>query len=104
MRVPGWLLRHEVTVEPYLGTSAYGPRYGPPVTARAMVAETVKQVRDRTGAEVVSTAQIIAGPGLDCPPGSRLTLPGGRHTIALSSAQHTAPGLPVPASTEVNAE
>ncbi|MGW6143140.1 hypothetical protein [Streptomyces sp. NPDC055140] len=92
-------------LEPYLGTSAYRPRYGPPVTAaRALVDETVRQVRDRTGAEVVSTAQIIAAPGVDCPPGSGLTLPGGRRTTAISTAQHTASGLPVPASTEVNAE
>ncbi|WP_328541834.1 hypothetical protein OHT17_11985 [Streptomyces sp. NBC_00371] len=96
-------MRHEVTVEPYLSTSVYEPHYGPPVTARALD-ETVRHVRDRTGAEVVSTAQIIAAPGLDCPPGSRLTLPDGRRATAISTAQHTAPGLPVPASTEVNAE
>ncbi|EPH40339.1 hypothetical protein ABT390_13525 [Streptomyces aurantiacus] len=103
-RVPGWLLRHEVTVEPYLGTSAYGPRYGPAVTARALVAATVKRVRDRTGAETVSTAQIIAAPDLACPNGSRITLPDGRRTTALTVAHHTAPGLPVPASTEVMCE
>lgn len=100
-RVPGWLLRHEVSVEPYLGTSAYGPRYGPAAPVRALVAETVKRVRDRTGAETVSTAQIIAAPNLVCPTGSRITLPDGRKTTAISVAHHTAPGLPVPASTEV---
>ncbi|MEU4998249.1 hypothetical protein [Streptomyces sp. NPDC021622] len=103
-RVPGWLLRHEVAVEPYLGTSAYGPRYGPAATAPALVSETVKRVRDRTGAETVSTAQIIAAPDLTCPTGSRITLPDGRKTTALTVAHHTAPGLPVPASTEVMCE
>lgn len=103
-RVPEWLLRHEVSVEPYLGTSAYGPRYGPAVTARALVSETIRRVRDRTGAETVSTAQIIAAPDLVCPTGSRITLPDGRHTTAISTAHHTAPGLPVPACTEVMCE
>ncbi|MFI8792918.1 hypothetical protein [Streptomyces sp. NPDC055105] len=92
-----------MTVEPYLGTSAYEPHYGPPVTASTLD-ETVRHVRDRTGAEVVSTAQIIAAPDLDCPPKSRLAFPDGRRTTAISTTQHTAPGLPVPASTQVNAE
>jgi hypothetical protein len=69
-----------------------------------MVAAAIRRTRDATGAEVVSTAQIIAAPGLDCPTGSRVTLPGGRTTTAISTAQHTAPGLPVPQSTEVYCE
>ncbi|HEY1176986.1 MAG TPA: hypothetical protein VGF17_12580 [Phytomonospora sp.] len=104
MKVPGWLLRHTVTVEPYRGSGAYGPVYDPPATARALVAETVKQVRDATGTVTVSTAQVYAGPGLDCPPGSRVTLPSGRTTRALTVADHTAPGLPAPESTEVYLE
>ncbi|CAM2785867.1 MULTISPECIES: hypothetical protein [Streptomyces] len=102
--VPGWLLRHTVAVEPYLGDSAYGPTYGPPVTVRALVAETVRTVRDREGREVTSTAQIIAEPDLDCPAESRLTLPSGRITRALTVAHHSAPGLPVPESVEVMCE
>jgi hypothetical protein len=103
--VPAWLLRHRITIEPYLGVGAYGPRYGPPVAdVPAMVASTIKRTRDATGAEVVSTAQIIAAPGLDCPTGSRVTLPDGRTTVVISNAQHTAPGLPVPACTEVMCE
>ncbi|UUN29429.1 hypothetical protein [Streptomyces sp. FIT100] len=106
MRVPDALLRHRVTIEPYLGDSAYGPQYGPPVPhVRALVAAATKQVRRATdGREVVSTAQVITAPGLDCPPGSRVTLPNGRVTSALSTAEHTAPGLPVPACTEVMCE
>lgn len=105
MRVPAYLLRHRITVEPYLGDSAYGPQYGPPVeNVPALVAETIRLVRDREGREVTSTAQIIAAPGLDCPAESRITLPDGRTTRAISVAHHTAPGLPVPQSTEVSAE
>ncbi|MFZ3569277.1 hypothetical protein ACNYS0_20205 [Streptomyces sp. BH034] len=102
---PGWMLRHRITVEPYLGDSAYGPRYGPAVEGvPALVAETVRTVRNREGREVTSTATVIARPDLDCPAGSRVTLPNGRTTTALHIASHTAPGLPVPASTEVSCE
>ncbi|MFE3586795.1 hypothetical protein ACFXOY_04640 [Streptomyces niveus] len=105
MKLPPWLLRHRITVEPYLGDSAYGPTYGPPVAnVPALVAETIRTVRDREGRQVTSTAQIIAGPDLDCPAESRITLPDGRTTKAISVAHHTAPGLPVPQCTEVSAE
>jgi hypothetical protein len=78
--------------------------WGEPATAAALVTETVKQVRDATGDTVVSTAQVYAGPDLVCPVGSRVTLPDGRITRALTVAHHTAPGLPVPESTEVYCE
>ncbi|MFE9340866.1 hypothetical protein [Streptomyces sp. NPDC007063] len=103
--VPRWLLCHRVTVEPYAGDSAYGPTYGPAVEdVPALVAETVRTVRDREGREVTSTAQIIAAPDLDCPAESRVTLPSGRTTRVLTVAHHTAPGLPVPQSSEVMCE
>lgn len=100
-RVPGWLLRHRVTIEPYLGDSAYGPTFGPPCELPALVSAVRRQLVDKDGREVTATAQIIAAPDLDCPPGSRITLPGGRTTTAIEVHAHTAPGLPVPASTEV---
>ncbi|QIY93094.1 hypothetical protein HEP87_01260 [Streptomyces sp. S1D4-11] len=61
-------------------------------------------MRDPQGREVTSTAQIIAAPDLDCPAESRITLPDGRTTKAISIARHTTPGLPVPACTEVSCE
>ncbi|MEU2759389.1 hypothetical protein [Streptomyces sp. NPDC007094] len=105
-RVPRYLLRHRITVEPYLGDSAYGPTYGPAVVdVPALVSAAVRQVRRATdGREVVSSTQVITAPGLDCPPGSRVTLPDGRTTTAITTAEHTAPGLPVPACTEVSCE
>ncbi|PJN40510.1 hypothetical protein CG747_12625 [Streptomyces sp. CB02959] len=104
-RVPGWLLRHLITVEPYLGDSAYGPQYGPPAVAvPALVSAAVRQVRGADGREVVSSTTVIAAPGLDCPPGSRLTLPDGRTTTAITTSAHAAPGLPVPACVEVSCE
>lgn len=105
MNVPRWLLRHRITVEPYAGDSAYGPTYGPPVAdVPALVALTVRRVRDREGREVTSTATVYAGADLDCPAESRITLPDGRTTRAIAVAEHTAPGLPVPESVEVSCE
>jgi hypothetical protein len=104
-RVPGWLLRHRVTVEAYAGDTAYGPRYEPPVyDVPALVDESPRMVRDSDGREVLATAIVIAAPDLHCPPGSHITLPDGRTTTALTVARHTAPGLPVPANTEVRCE
>lgn len=105
MNVPTWLLRHRVTVEPYTGDSAYGPTYGPAVEGvPALVAATIRTVRNREGREVTSTATVYAAPDLDCPPESRITLPDGRQTKAIAVAPHTAPGLPVPECTEVSCE
>ncbi|WP_330261790.1 hypothetical protein [Streptomyces sp. NBC_00539] len=103
-RVPRSLLRHRIGVEPYIGDGAYGPAYAPYVEVPALVGEAVRMVRAPDGRTVTSSAQVIAAPGLACPPGSRVTLPGGRITTAISVAEHTAPGLPVPASTEVMCE
>ncbi|OAR21906.1 hypothetical protein A8W25_28120 [Streptomyces sp. ERV7] len=104
-RVPAWLLRHRITIQPYQGDGAYGPVYGPPIAGvPALVAETVRTVRNPQGREVISTAQIIAAPDLHCPAESRITLPDGRTTRVISVAHHTAPGLSVPQSTEVSCE
>ncbi|GAA3122264.1 hypothetical protein ACFQ0X_06230 [Streptomyces rectiviolaceus] len=54
------------------------------------------------GREFTTAATFIAAPDLDCPLGSRITLPDGR--TATTVARHTAPGLPVPACTEVTTE
>ncbi|WP_242640839.1 hypothetical protein [Streptomyces kasugaensis] len=104
-RVPAALLRHRIVVEPYAGESAYGQQYRhatPDVPA--LVDATPRMVRASDGRQVVASATFVAGPMLDCPPGSRVTLPDGRTTTALTVAHHTAPGLPVPACTEVSCE
>ncbi|MFD9853452.1 hypothetical protein ACFWXZ_14485 [[Kitasatospora] papulosa] len=105
MRISRRFLPHRVTVERYRGEGPIGSVYWPPGDpVAALVSETVRTVRDRTGAEVTSTAQIITAPGLDCPAQSRITLPSGRITTVLHVASHTAPGLPVPQSMEVMCE
>lgn len=103
--LPPWLFCHRVTIEPYEGRGAYGEVWGAPVPdVPALVAHTVKRVRNALGDEVTSTAQVYAAPGLACPAGSRITLPDGRTTKAVQVAPHTAPGLGLPESTEVSCE
>ncbi|TFV32294.1 hypothetical protein E4K10_18205 [Streptomyces sp. T1317-0309] len=105
MRVPGWLLRHRITCEAYQGVGAYGARYADPQDGiPALVAEEVKLIRDATGNQVTSTAQIYAGPDFLPPAQSRITLPDGRVTKVISIASNTAPGLPVPENTVVMCE
>ncbi len=104
-RVPPFLLRHRIGVEPYLGDSAYGSTYGPAVEdVPALVDTSPRMVRAPDGREVLAAATFIADPNIDCPPGSRVTLPDGCTATALTVARHTAPGLPVPACTEVSCE
>ncbi|MEU7046041.1 hypothetical protein AB0A77_33995 [Streptomyces varsoviensis] len=104
-RVPPGLLRHRIAVEPYAGEGAYGAQYRHAIpNVRALVDESTRLVRAPDGRQVAASATVIADPGLDCPPGSRITLPDGRITTALTVAHHTAPGLPVPACTEVSCE
>lgn len=105
MIIPGLYLGHRVTVEPFEGTGAYGPVYGSPVAdVPALVSTTHRMTRDRTGAQVLSTAQVICQPDVNCPVGSHITLPDGRMTTAISVGHHTAPGLPVPENIEVMCE
>lgn len=103
-RVPEVLLRHRVSIEPHLGESAYGPTYGPAVSVPALVDASPRLVRTPDGRDITRAATFIAAPDIACPVGSRIVLPDGRSTTAITVTQHTAPGLPVPACTEVVCE
>ncbi|MFD7738414.1 hypothetical protein [Streptomyces sp. MJM8645] len=104
-RVPGWLLRHRIIIEPYLGESAYGPVFGPPVVdVPALVSESVRLVRAPDGRQVVSSAQVLLDLDTTVPAGSRITLPTGRTTVPITVSTIDAPGLPVPAHQEVMCE
>ncbi|WP_327169564.1 hypothetical protein [Streptomyces subrutilus] len=99
--IPGWLLRHTVTIEQYLGDSAYGPQYGPPTPARAFVEEKIRTVRDTRGEEVVASTTVYLLPSQACPPESRVTTPSGRIASVITSALHDGAGLPTPDHREV---
>jgi hypothetical protein len=100
--MPAFLLRHEVTVESYLGSSAYGPRYGAPVVVRGLLEQQTRTVRDQDGAEVTSTSTFrtrLDGPAIA--PESRVTLPDGDQTTVIAALRHDGAGLPVPDHLEV---
>lgn len=88
------MLPHTVTIEIYLGDTAYGPSYAPPVTARANVEDEEKTVRNGQGEEVVSGTRVWLFPTQDCPPESRITTPSGRVQSVITSSLFEFPGTP----------
>lgn len=101
MLIPGYLLRHTVTVEPYEGDSAYEPLYGTPVSVRCFLEEKTRTVRDRQGQEVTSSSTLYARLGTVCPAESRVTLPSGRQTTVIAALRRDGEGLPTPDHLEV---
>lgn len=87
MRLPGWLLQQQVTVETYRGESAYGPLYDPPVAIRCRHESKRQLVRDRTGQEVVSESRLFAFPEAALTPESRVSVDGHTTTV-LTVARH----------------
>lgn len=95
MRPPSWLLPHTVTVEPYLGASAYGDRYGPPVEVRCRRDEKRRLIRDSHGEQVVSEATLwcVHDDEPRIPVDSRVTLRPGHTTLVLAVSRHDDAGL-----------
>lgn len=75
--IPTRLLPQTVTIQPYLGTGAYGDTFGPAVTVPARVDRTRKLIESAAGQQVVSEATVIVQPGtVEYPIKSKITLPG----------------------------
>ncbi|MCO1575028.1 hypothetical protein M8C13_04545 [Crossiella sp. SN42] len=98
--VPAWLLRHTATIEPYLGTTGTGPRFGPPEQVRCFADDKRRLVRSATGTEVVSETTLYCPPGTTAPPESRVTVQG-RATTVIAAHQRDGGGLPTPDHVEV---
>jgi hypothetical protein len=94
--VPGWLLRHSVTVEPYLGQSAYGPRYGDAVAVPCFLDQQTRMVRATDNTQVTSSSTAYARLETDAPAQSRVTLPGGRVTSVIAALRRDGGGLATP--------
>lgn len=99
--LPGFMLGHTVTVEPYLGPSSIGPRYGPAVAVQCFLDQQTRTVKDKTGREVTSTSTFYARPGLVCPAESRVTLPDGRQATVIARLDRSGGGMPTPDHVEV---
>jgi hypothetical protein len=101
--IPPGLLRHRITIEPYLGASAVGPVYGPAVpNIRAFVDEEIHEVRSATGQQVVSSSTVICRLTEDVPPESRVTLADGRQTSVIIARRLDGGGLPTPDHLEIH--
>jgi hypothetical protein len=98
--LPAWLLRHEVTVEPFEGTGPFGPEYGEQVIERAFVDEKRKLVRNAAGAEVVSETTVYMRLDAVCPAESRVTV-NERTTFVIAASRRDGGGLPTPDHLEV---
>lgn len=100
MRIPGWLLRHTVTVEPYLGQSAAGPRYGPAMPIRCFVDDSRRLVRNETGEQVVSESTVLCRLDVAAPPKSRVNV-FGREAFVIIAKRRDGAGLPTPDHLEI---
>lgn len=103
-RIPGRLLRHRITVEPLLGTGTYGPVYGPAVTVRCFLDQATRMVRSPNGEQVASSSTAYCRLATVAPPGSRVTLRGGRITTVITRLERDGGGLPTPDHCEVQLE
>lgn len=100
-QVPGFLLRHTVTVEAYEGSTSKGDVYAAPAPVRCLLDETTKQVTTPGGQKVASGSNYITRPDHRPPLNSRVTLPDGRITKVITVSRVDGAGLPVPSNTQV---
>lgn len=100
-QIPGFLLRHAVTVEAYLGSSSKGDLYGPAEQVRCLIDERTQQVTTPGGQKVAASSSYIARPDHRPPLNSRVMLPDGRVTTVITVGRVDGGGLPVPSNTQV---
>ncbi|MBH0778819.1 hypothetical protein [Nocardia bovistercoris] len=78
---------HDVIVERFAGTAAFGPLFDAPTVEHCNVAERSQVVRDSSGVEVVTSASVAFPVSLDpIPLESRVTLPTGRVTRVVTAS------------------
>lgn len=106
MKLPGFLLRHKVTVEAKQGEGPYGETYAAPVTVKCFLEQKTRLVRSAEGDEVVSSSTVYCQ--LDAltkpPPKSRVTLPDGTVTKVILAHRNDGGGLPTPDHFEIQLE
>lgn len=95
-QVPGFLLVHTCTVEPYLEWGVYGAA----AAVRCFVAEKLASAGP-AGTERIAQVTVVCRPRENIPAGSRITLSGGRRGYAAAVAVHDGGGLPTPDHLEI---
>lgn len=104
MDLPAFLLQHTVTVEPWAGSGGYGDIWGDPFDLQCFVEDRRRLVRAADGSEVISETTVYANRGPSIPNRSRITLPSGRVSMAITVADHDGGALPVPSHLEIACE
>lgn len=99
--IPGWLLRHTVTVRALSGQGPYGPVYADPRAVRCFLDQQTRMVRNAAGDEVTSSSTFYARLDTVCPAGSHVTLPDGRTTTVIAALRRDGGGLSTPDHLEV---
>lgn len=100
---------HTISGEKYEGAGSRGPVYAAAVSITPCVVQYVsKRVPVATGVAAgyikVASATVWCPPGTDQPPGSRITLPGGRVTKVLVMDTLDASGHDLPEHVELTLE
>ena len=84
MKIPGFLLCHNVSIKEYSGSGAYGPIWDTEYIVKGYFETNIRLVRDGYGEEVVSGASVIMGPETCPEPKSIVTFEGIEHEVILS--------------------
>ena len=103
MRLPAALLGHRILVEPYLGSDATGPLYGPAVEVRCLRERRTRSVRTPTGRQVVAATVIRCQLDEPVTAESRIT-DGGRTVEVLGVATFDGGGLATPDHLEITVQ
>lgn len=92
MAIPAKFRTHTISVEPYIGSGAYGSAYGPAVDVVCRVEDVSRLVRASSGDEVVSSSTVYCDSDVVIPVESRVTV-NGRVTTVLSVSDLSWPRL-----------
>lgn len=76
MKLPPLLFKNTVTVEPSIGETGMGKKFGSPVTVKCRVISRRRLVKSGTGEDLVSDATIQADADAPIDLGARVTLDG----------------------------
>lgn len=95
------VMRHSITIEPYLGDGAVGPIYGAPTAVRCFLDQQTRMVRAGDGRQVTSTSTAYCPLDTVCTSESRITLPDGRKPVVIAVLRRDGGGLPTPDHLEI---
>lgn len=76
--IPTAALPHTISIERYLGSTAYGPTWAPAEMVRTRLTGRRRAVKNASGVDVIADATAILRPGQAVPAESRVTDATGR--------------------------